>query len=341
MKQSVSDFPDVSAVSYCTTTIVNVMNKRIELGIYAVLYAMFGISHVKSIPQSDHYLSYTVVSFLHVGVLFATTRYFVGPRLQAGNALKALSILVLLMAVAFVTSGYLYALYVEDLIAVKGGEAEVSLFEPLVAKEAGILVVLPVILGMLHLVRWRKQSVKRALSYIGAALVVLALGFGVKYAIDVNYRGSASIHFIEGAPASLDDILAQKQFRGKAVYIDLWFSSCGPCIQDFRKLPALKEQLRNNDIAYLYLARETSHPHSRQLWKNAIKKYNLSGWHYYMTDAFRTDLWSLISANDPGAGQAYPRYLLADRQHEIVSFDAKRPSDIEALANEIRSVLND
>jgi thiol-disulfide isomerase/thioredoxin len=309
------------------------MKKNLKPVLYIVLYALFGIWYIKGNPQSDYYLYYTIALFINVGLLFGLTRYYIVPKLSNKQLYTSLFILTTGLAFSFLTPAYLYSAYLSDVI---DGQNR-SLLQPMVVKEVLPFLVLTVFIGLSALINLRKPIIKKAALYLGVGVVVLIATLMVKYVIDTRYKGNESIHFMENDFSTIHDILNQQPFKDKIVYIDLWFSSCGPCIQEFKKLPALKEQLKNLDVEYLYLARETSHPNSKQLWKNAIKKHNLQGWHVYMTDELKENLWDLLNKKT-GVTQAYPHYMLVNRSNEIILYDASSPSEKEKIVEEIKNL---
>ncbi|NBW35834.1 MAG: hypothetical protein EBR30_12595 [Cytophagia bacterium] len=180
------------------------------------------------------------------------------------------------------------------------------------------------------------------ISYVLISILVVGGGvFAFKYYNDLRYEGDDSIKFIKENYQSLDAILQRQEFKGKVVYIDLWFSSCSPCIQEFKLMPAVKESLKAENIEYLYLARKTSHPNDIQLWKNAIKKYDLSGWHIYMSDSLEENVWQLIEKNVPKLARAYPHYLIVNQENIIFDYNAHKPSEKEELVNTIKTLTNE
>lgn len=186
----------------------------------------------------------------------------------------------------------------------------------------------------------RFQLLKRIAFFSSLTILGVALIFGIKYYFDVNWKGHNTIHFIENqAYQSLEEMIKQPQFENKAVYVDLWFTSCSPCIQEFQHLPEVKEKLKGKSVEYLYLARETSMPHDRQRWKNMIRKFNLNGWHLYMSPQFASQVWERIEKNT-AIKSRYPHYLLIDRQGRVVSYNAYRPQDKEKIVSEIEALLD-
>ena len=170
-------------------------------------------------------------------------------------------------------------------------------------------------------------------------MILAVIVFSIKYYIDIAWKGNNDIRFIDHNTESLEQLLELPQFKGKIVYLDLWFSSCGPCIAQFKKLPEVKKSLENSEVVFLYLARQTSHPNHRQLWKNAIKKYNLKGWHVYMNVQLEANIWEEIGKYSNKVW-SYPHYLLIDKNNVIVSFNAPRPSEKEKLLLELAKFID-
>lgn len=143
---------------------------------------------------------------------------------------------------------------------------------------------------------------------------------------------------------SIDDILQLPDLKGKVVYVDIWGTSCVPCIEEFKYLPELKAQFKGQEVVYLYLSSPYTlewSPQNATKSKALIVKHNLEG------------LNVLISAEcyDQGFYQKYkdkippklmysiPMYLLVDKQGNIVKFNAPRPSSKEILYAEIQKLL--
>ncbi len=174
--------------------------------------------------------------------------------------------------------------------------------------------------------------------YRKVALLVFGVGifgiliFGIDYFRDISYQGDSDIRFLEGEYTNLEDLFNEEPFKNKVLYVDLWFSSCPPCIKEFKKLPGLKESLKDQkDIEYLYISHQTRHPNTQQLWKNAIQQYNLTGWHYMMDRAFEERMWSYLNKRDTSIRQGYPRYLIIDNTSDYRNYNAPKPSELAEL----------
>jgi thiol-disulfide isomerase/thioredoxin len=121
---------------------------------------------------------------------------------------------------------------------------------------------------------------------------------------------------LEGNPISLS------QFKDKVIYLDLWASWCGPCLNTFRtKTPDFEKKLRDsNDIILMYISiDETQEP-----WKNYLGKNPMRGIHLFAGKGFEADIMKYFKV------WGIPRYVIIGKNNKLVSPNAPRPGD-EAL----------
>lgn len=132
--------------------------------------------------------------------------------------------------------------------------------------------------------------------------------------------------------SSLEQILALPEFKDKVVYIDMWGTRCGPCIQEFSYAPELKAAFAGKPVVFLYLKSPYNFDDSKE-WKEMIKKYNLKGIHVAMSISFYMDgFWDKYKKHySERRMYTIPTYLVADRSGAIINFDAPRPSDKSKL----------
>jgi thiol-disulfide isomerase/thioredoxin len=167
---------------------------------------------------------------------------------------------------------------------------------------------------------------------IALGIVLLgSLAFALKYYKDTSFEGNEGIRFLEGEYASLDALLRAEPFRGKVVYVDLWFSTCPFCLKEIRELPPVKEYLKERNVEFLYLSHRTRHPNTEQLWKNAIRELDLTGWHYMMDRDFEAKVWQELRAADSTVRGGFPHYLLLDNTSGYRNYNAPKPSRFEDL----------
>ena len=172
-------------------------------------------------------------------------------------------------------------------------------------------------------------------------ITVIAIVAGTYYVFVINSKGTEKIKYIEpdNEYNSFSDILQHPDLKGKVVYVDYWHTGCSPCLEEFEHLPKLKDRFqKNSDLVFLYLGKDRSVPGEKFRWKKMIEKKNLSGDHYFMTNEKYQKLWD-ETVNDTTLMQAFPHYLIVDRNGIIINNNAPRPSD-ELLVIELTKVLS-
>lgn len=112
-------------------------------------------------------------------------------------------------------------------------------------------------------------------------------------------------------------------YRGRIVYIDVWGSWCHPCLENLSKAHELKEQLKDYDIVYLYLANATTD----SAWKGVIKEYDLTGEnciHYNLPAREQSLIEQYLQV------EGFPTYRLLNRHGALIDGNF-HPSNISAL----------
>lgn len=147
----------------------------------------------------------------------------------------------------------------------------------------------------------------------------------------IRHDFSPEVRFVENAGGlnTLKEVLYR--FRGKPVFIDLWFSECGPCREEFRYSASLKIFLDQRGIELLYLSVDRDDRLAN--WENSIKYFDLAGYHLRCSQA----LWEDMEAHYQL--QTFPRYMLAGPDGSILLLHAKEPSEGQALFDQIDEAL--
>lgn len=125
-------------------------------------------------------------------------------------------------------------------------------------------------------------------------------------------------------------------FEGKYVYIDVWATWCGPCIQQIPFMKEIENHYKNKNIVFVGMSTDESNRSggsweaAEKKWRDFVKEKNLVG----------VQLWA---GQDFSFQQAYeinaiPRFILIDPKGKIVLADAPRPSD-PALKDLLDSLL--
>ena len=99
-----------------------------------------------------------------------------------------------------------------------------------------------------------------------------------------------------------------KKYSGKAIYVDFWATWCGPCLRGIEEIAPLKKELKDENIAFVYITDPSS---PEETYKKMIP--GIPGEHYKLSK----DEWNYIAGKYSISG--IPRYMLADKDGNIVN----------------------
>lgn len=115
-------------------------------------------------------------------------------------------------------------------------------------------------------------------------------------------------------------------FKGKVIYIDLWATWCGPCIQESPAFEALGKKYAGRNIVFLPISTDTT----TKPWLRFLDEHKKELTQYHSNDAALKGDWAIMYI---------PRFILIDQDFKIVNAYAPRPSS-EEISPLIDSVLN-
>jgi thiol-disulfide isomerase/thioredoxin len=107
-------------------------------------------------------------------------------------------------------------------------------------------------------------------------------------------------------------------FKGKLVLVDLWATWCGPCRKEFPFLKELEKEFHDKDVVFVSIS--VDEPKARQTWKGFVAYNKLGGIQLFAGG------WSSQLMNDYKI-TSIPRFMLFDKNGNIIDVDAPRPSD--------------
>ncbi|PVX51969.1 thiol-disulfide isomerase/thioredoxin [Balneicella halophila] len=125
---------------------------------------------------------------------------------------------------------------------------------------------------------------------------------------------------INGKDVSLDDL------KGKLVYIDVWATWCGPCKREIPFLKQLEKDYHNKAVHFVSISIDEK----KNDWEKMVKDQDLKGIQLHAKEAWKSSLVQDYKIN------GIPRFILLDKEGNIITADAPRPS-----TDEIRTLLDE
>ena len=148
-------------------------------------------------------------------------------------------------------------------------------------------------------------SLRKRAEAIGAELFVVRPGAP---AADFTYPDA------EGKMVSLYD------FKGKVVLVDVWATWCGPCRGEIPHLKKLEKEMHDKDVVFMSVSLDEEK--DKQTWLDCIKEEELGGVQLFAGG------WKTPIAEAYGI-EGIPRFMVFDKQGNIVDVHAPRPSSPE------------
>jgi len=122
---------------------------------------------------------------------------------------------------------------------------------------------------------------------------------------------------INGKEFSLSD------FKGKYVYIDVWATWCSPCKKEIPHLEELEEAMNQYNLEFISVSVDTD----KKKWEKMVKEKEMKGVQLYAKG------WETSITKDYYI-KGIPRFILIDRDGNIINANAPRPS------GEIKDILD-
>ena len=137
------------------------------------------------------------------------------------------------------------------------------------------------------------------------------------------------INMMPGAPAidfEMTDVNGKKchlsDFKGKAVYIDVWATWCGPCCMEIPYMEKLvKHYAKNKKIEFLSISLDEN----QKKWKKKLAADKPEWKQFICPDNFQSTLCQEYDID------GIPRFLFFDKKGRIISLDAPRPSSSKII----------
>lgn len=135
-----------------------------------------------------------------------------------------------------------------------------------------------------------------------------------------NTRGKAGVNFAmqdrDGKEIHLADL------KGKAVYFDMWATWCGPCCAEIPNMAKLAAHYKDDPRIQII---SVSLDEKKDKWLKKIAADKPEWPQYIMPDNFNSELCKAYTIH------AIPRFMMFDKDGNVISIDAPRPSDPDII----------
>lgn len=111
------------------------------------------------------------------------------------------------------------------------------------------------------------------------------------------------------------------KYPGKVVYIDVYATWCGPCHLEMEKIPAVETQVDTAKIVFVNLCLQSSTGD----WKALVKKRKFHHENYFLGEDATKLFMGMYGI------EGFPTYMLLDKQGNLHTLKAPRPSDGQTL----------
>lgn len=129
-----------------------------------------------------------------------------------------------------------------------------------------------------------------------------------------NAAPDFAVKDVNGKSLKFSDIIG----KGKAVYMDIWATWCGPCCAEIPFMEKLAEHYAGNSKIEII---SISIDEKQDKWKKKLEADKPEWRQFIVPDGFKSELCREYKIN------GIPRFMLFDKDGKIINVNAPRPSD--------------
>jgi len=143
-------------------------------------------------------------------------------------------------------------------------------------------------------------------------------------AVDNNDKPWVGQHLPSFALKDMNgNVVSPTNLTGKFLVVNLWFTTCGPCIEEMPDLNKLKKENENSDVKFLAITFDTKNAVHNFLQKHNFNFTVIPGAKFYCDQIT----------------QLYPLTFFVDKKGIIRFAEHVLPSSFDDLNSELRSLL--
>ena len=138
---------------------------------------------------------------------------------------------------------------------------------------------------------------------------------------DVSLPSGAMLQYKDGeftecSHSSLKEML-EKEYKGKVIYLDLWATWCGPCIESNKSLPEVADFFKDKDIVFVSIALKSG----LDRWKDLVRGSHGNRVEYFINSDDDTET---IMSSFGMSG--FPTYRIINANSAIIDANPPRPN---------------
>jgi len=121
------------------------------------------------------------------------------------------------------------------------------------------------------------------------------------------------------AGMSFENII--NSYKGKVIYLDFWASWCRPCKNEMPHSLKMQEHFKGKDVVFIYMSSDRD----QKAWENAVSQLKITGENYLVNGKVHNEYNGLFDV------RYIPRYVLIDKEGNVVNDAANRPSNPQSI----------